>query len=64
MRSSNESPNVMLSTVAGNPFNHELIGPSAGHWGRGREEYGRVAFLTTDGGTATRHLVEPGQQKL
>jgi hypothetical protein len=39
--------------IASNPFNDELIGPSAGHWGRGREEYGRVAFLTTDGGTAT-----------
>jgi len=39
--------------VAGNPFNDELIGPSAGHWGRGRDEYGRVAFVTTDGGTAT-----------
>jgi sugar lactone lactonase YvrE len=39
--------------VAGHPFNDELVGPSAGRWGRGREEYGRVAFLTTDGGTAT-----------
>jgi len=42
-----------ILSVAGHPFNGELIGPSAGHWGRGREEYGRVAFLTTDGGTAT-----------
>jgi len=40
-------------SVAGNPFNEEFIGPSAGHWGRGQGEYGRVAFLTTDGGTAT-----------
>jgi hypothetical protein len=40
-------------SIAGDPFNDELIGPSAGHWGRGREEYGRVAFITTDGGTAT-----------
>jgi sugar lactone lactonase YvrE len=40
-------------SVAGNPFNDALIGPSAGHWGRGVEEYGRVAFVTTDGGTAT-----------
>jgi hypothetical protein len=40
-------------SVAGNPFNMELIGPSAGHWGRGRGEYGRVAYITTDGGTAT-----------
>jgi hypothetical protein len=40
-------------SVAGKPFNDELVGPSAGHWGRGRDEYGRVAFVTTDGGTAT-----------
>jgi hypothetical protein len=40
-------------SVAGNPFNDELIGPSAGQWGRGRDEYGRVAFIATDGGTAT-----------
>jgi hypothetical protein len=42
-----------ILSVAGNPFDDDLIGPSAGHWGRGRGEYGRVAFLTTDGGTAT-----------
>jgi hypothetical protein len=40
-------------SIAGSPLKDELIGPSAGHWGRGRGEYGRVAFLTTDGGTAT-----------
>jgi hypothetical protein len=40
-------------SVAGRPFNDEFIGPSAGHWGRGRGEHGRVAFVTTDGGTAT-----------
>jgi hypothetical protein len=42
-----------IPSVAGNPFNDDLIGPSAGHWGRGRDECGRVAFVTTDGGTAT-----------
>jgi hypothetical protein len=42
-----------ILSVAGDPFNDELIGPSAGHWGRGRDEYGRVAFVTTDGGTAS-----------
>ena len=42
-----------IPNVAGNPFTDQFIGPSAGHWGRGREEYGRVAFVTTDGGTAT-----------
>jgi len=39
--------------IAGKPFDDELSGPSAGHWGRGRGEHGRVAFITTDGGTAT-----------
>ena len=39
--------------IAGNPFNDELIGPTAGHWGRGRDEYGRVAFIATDGGTVS-----------
>lgn len=39
--------------IAGNPFNDELIGPTAGHWGRGRDEYGRIAFIATDGGTAS-----------
>src|SRR5215469_2487349 len=43
-----------ILSIAGKPFNDELIGPSAGHWGRGRGEYGRVAFITTDGGTASR----------
>jgi hypothetical protein len=42
-----------IPNIAGDPFADELVGPSAGHWGRGREEYGRVAFVTTDGGTAT-----------
>jgi hypothetical protein len=42
-----------IPSVANNPFGDELIGPSAGHWGRGPDEYGRVAFVTTDGGTAT-----------
>ena len=42
-----------ILSIAANPFNEELIGTSAGHWGRGRDEYGRVAFITTDGGTAS-----------
>jgi hypothetical protein len=40
-------------SVAGDPFTEELIGPSAGAWGRTPGEYGRVAYFTTDGGTAS-----------
>ena len=40
-------------SVAGDPFNEELIGPSSGAWSRAPEEYGRVAFFLTDGGTAS-----------
>jgi hypothetical protein len=39
--------------IAGDPFDPRLIGPSAGHWGRQPGEYGRLAFFTTDGGTAS-----------
>jgi hypothetical protein len=38
-------------SVAGSPFNEELVGPSSGAWGRAAGEMGRVAFFTTDGGT-------------
>jgi hypothetical protein len=40
-------------SLAGDPFTEELIGPSAGAWGRAPREYGRVAYFTTDGGTAS-----------
>jgi hypothetical protein len=40
-------------SVAGDPFTEELIGPSSGAWGRAPGEYGRVAYFTTDGGTAS-----------
>jgi hypothetical protein len=38
-------------SVAGDPFTEELIGPSAGAWGRGPGDYGRTAYFLTDGGT-------------
>ncbi len=38
-------------SVAGDPFTEELIGPSAGDWGRELGERGRVAYFLTDGGT-------------
>jgi hypothetical protein len=37
--------------MAGEPFNDKLIGPTSIDWGRGPEDYGRVAYVTTDGGT-------------
>ena len=40
-------------SVAGDPFTEELIGPSAGAWGRAPGEYGRVAYFTADGGTTS-----------
>ena len=39
------------NSVAGNPFNEDLIGPSAGKWGRGSGEAGRIAYFISDGGT-------------
>lgn len=37
--------------VVGNPFNERLIGPTSVDWGRSPDDYGRVAYATTDGGT-------------
>lgn len=38
-------------TVAGDPLDEQLLGPSSGAWGRASGQYGKVAFFTTDGGT-------------
>lgn len=38
-------------TVAGDPFDDRLVGPSSGAWGRRPGGHGRVAFFTSDGGT-------------
>lgn len=40
------------SPVAGDPFDDRLVGPSAGAWGRAPGDAGRIAYVTTDGGTA------------
>lgn len=37
--------------IAGDPLNEILVGPSSAAWGRGPGDYGRVAYVTTDGGT-------------
>jgi hypothetical protein len=39
--------------VAGDPLNEDLIGPSSAAWSRMPGEYGKVAFVTSDGGTAS-----------
>lgn len=36
---------------AGDPFDETLVGPSSAAWGRGPDDHGRVAYVTTDGGT-------------
>ena len=38
--------------AAGDPFTETLVGPSSGVWRRDPGDYGRVAYFTTDGGTA------------
>ena len=40
-------------SVAGDPFTEQLIGPSSGAWRRSPGDYGRVAYFTMDGGTAS-----------
>ena len=40
------------TVVADDPFTDVLVGPSSGAWRRGPGDYGRTAYVTTDGGTA------------
>ena len=40
------------TVIAGDPFTETLVGPSAGTWGRAPGEKGRIAYFSTDGGTA------------
>jgi len=44
-------PDASRVIVAGEPFTEQLIGPSSAAWGRGPTDYGRVAYVSTDGGT-------------
>ncbi len=37
--------------IAGDPFDETVVGPSSAAWGRGATDHGRVAYVTTDGGT-------------
>lgn len=50
--------------VAGDPFTDSLVGPSSIVWGRSPGDYGRVAYITTDGGHAkppADGIVRPAQ---
>lgn len=44
-------PNASRTVVAGEPFTEQLIGPSSAAWRRGPTDYGRVAYVSSDGGT-------------
>ena len=48
------------SVVAGDPVNELLVGPSSAAWARGPADYGRVAYVTTDGGHTAIEYHRPG----
>jgi len=48
------------SVVAGEPFTEHLVGPSSAAWARGPADYGRVAYVTTDGGYTAVAYGRPG----
>jgi hypothetical protein len=48
------------TVVAGDPFNDKLVGPSSVAWARGPADYGRIAYITTDGGHTAIEYHRPG----
>jgi hypothetical protein len=42
--------NGTRANMAGEPLNLELVGPTAGSWGRGKGDFGKVAYFCIDGG--------------
>src|SRR5215469_10408971 len=57
-RPANQKLLIKSDAASRNPPNKRvksgwLIGPSSTRWGKGSAEYGRVAFINTDGGTAS-----------
>ena len=50
-REGSTSTGQVRHVIAGDPFDDRLVGPSSAAWGRQAGETGRVAFLTSDGGT-------------
>ncbi len=51
-------------SVVGDPFTEALIGPSSVAWGRAPGEYGHVAYVISDGGTASPAPGGPRPAKL
>jgi hypothetical protein len=49
----NPAKNSYRFIVAGDPLNEEMIGTTSAAWSRLPGEYGKVAFVTSDGGTAS-----------
>ena len=47
----NGYPDQPSHTVVGDPLDMQLLGPSSIAWGRRFGEYGRIAYVTSDGGT-------------
>jgi hypothetical protein len=43
-------PSGTRHIVAGEPFSDQFVGPSSAVWGRNPGDYGRIAYVTTDGG--------------
>jgi hypothetical protein len=52
------------SVVAGDPFNEQLVGPSSAAWARGPADYGRIAYVTTDGGHTAIEYHRPGNDEI
>ena len=48
------------SVVAGDPFDEQFVGPSSAAWARGPADYGRIAYVTTDGGHTAIEYHRPG----
>jgi hypothetical protein len=53
--SSEEAEGEPPRPIAGEPLDELVLGPSSAAWSRAPGEYGRVAYVTTDGG----HTVPP-----
>jgi hypothetical protein len=52
------------SVVAGEPFDEQLVGPSSAAWARGPADYGRIAYVTTDGGHTAIEYHRPGNDEI
>jgi hypothetical protein len=48
------------TVVAGDPFDEQLAGPSSAAWARRPADYGRIAYVTTDGGHTAIEYHRPG----